>query len=124
MDYLEIDAKVGEVDLRSLGNARYKDADINAGIGELTADFHGAMESDSHTRIDLDIGETTVILPADIAVRLSVGGMFSFLSEKNITGSLFRRGRFYYSENYDASQTRCAFTVTPGLGQLDIQRQP
>jgi hypothetical protein len=124
MDYLEIEAKVGEMDLRNLGNARAAETDINGGIGELRADFSGTGAPDSRTRIDLDIGETTVVLPAGPAVRVSVGGMFSFMSEKRIDSSLTRRGRFYYSEGYDKADSHCTFFITPGLGQLDIRREP
>jgi hypothetical protein len=121
MDYLGINTKVGEAQLHNLGNARYKEAFINGGIGELVADFSGSVEPDSKAGIDLDIGEATVVLPDTAGVRMEIGGMLSFMSSKQISGSFFKRGRYYYSEDYDEKKSKCTFHITPGLGQLRIE---
>jgi hypothetical protein len=121
MDYLEINAKVGESHLSNLGNARYKEASINGGIGQIEADFSGGVEPDSKAWIDLDIGEATVVLPEDAGVRMRVGGMFGFLSSKRISGSFLKRGRYFYSEDYEDMKTKCTFHITPGLGELRIE---
>jgi len=121
MDYLEINAKVGEAHLSNLGNARYKEASVDGGIGQLDVDFSGELEPDSKAWIDLDIGEATVVLPETVGVRLNVGGMFGFLSSKRISGSFFKRGRFYYSDDYDDVKTKSTFHITPGLGELRIE---
>jgi hypothetical protein len=121
MDYLEIDAKVGEAHLNNLGNARYREASVNGGIGQIEADFSGGVEPDSKAWIDLDIGEATVVLPEDAGVRMHIGGMFGFLSSKRISGSFLKRGRFFYSEDYESMKTKCTFHITPGLGELRIE---
>jgi len=121
MDYLEINAKVGESRLSNLGNARYKEASIDGGIGKIDVDFSGEVEPDSKAWIDLDIGEATVVLPETAGVRMNVGGMFGFLSSKRINGSFFKRGRYYYSEDYEDTKTQCTFHITPGLGELRIE---
>jgi hypothetical protein len=122
MDYLEINPKIGEANLMNLGNARYKEAYINGGIGELYVDFKGAVEPDSKAKVDLDIGETTVVLPDTAAVRVTIGGTFSFLSSKQILGSFYKRGRYYYSDDYDEHKPKCTFVITPGLGELKVER--
>jgi hypothetical protein len=121
MDYLEISTKVGEAQLHNLGNARYREASINGGIGEMTADFSGSVEPDSKADIDLDIGETTVVLPDTAGVRMEIGGMLSFMSSKQISGSFFKRGRYYYSDDYDEKKSKCTFHITPGLGELRVE---
>ena len=121
MDYLEINPKIGQANLRNLGNARYKEAVINGGIGELTVDFSGAVEADSRAKVDIDIGEATVILPDSIGTRVAIGGGLSFLSQKQIEGSFSKRGRFYYSKGYDTQKRRCTFYITPGLGELRVE---
>jgi hypothetical protein len=122
MDQLVVDTKVGEIDLRQLGNARFREAYIDGGIGELRADFSGAVEPDCRAKIDLDIGEAVLTLPQSAGVRVAVGGMTSFMSAKQISGGLTRRGRYYYSEDYDTRPEKCTFVVTPGLGELRIER--
>jgi hypothetical protein len=121
MDYLEINTKVGESHLSNLGNARYKEANINGGIGQIDVDFSGEVEPESKAWIDLDIGEATVVMPETAGVRMNIGGMFGFLSSKRIGGSFFKRGRFYYSDDYDDVKTKCTFHITPGLGELRIE---
>jgi hypothetical protein len=122
MEYLEINPKIGEASLRNLGNARSLETDIDAGIGEMTADFSGAGEPDARVRIDHDIGETTVILPDSAGVRLGVGGMTGWMSHKTLPSGFSERGRYRYSDDYDASRSRCTFVITPGLGELRVTR--
>jgi hypothetical protein len=123
MDYLEINPKIGEADLRNLANARSLETDIDGGIGELTADFSGAAEPDSRVRIDHDIGETTVILPDSAAVRFGVGGAMGFMSQKTLPSGFTDRGRYRYSDDYDEFRNRCTFVITPGLGELRVDRK-
>jgi len=121
MDYLDIDAKVGEAKFIHLGNARFKRADINGGIGEIEVDFTGEILDESKAKVDLDIGEATIILPGDMGIKMSIGGGFSFLSQKNIDSSLYKRGGFYYSDDYEDMDERFFIRVTPGLGELNIE---
>ncbi len=122
MDYLEINPKIGEASLRNLANARSRETDIDAGIGELTADFRGSAEPDSRVRIDHDIGETTVLLPDSAAVRYGVGGATGFMSHKMLPSGFTDRGRYRYSDDFDRFTNRSTFIITPGLGELRVDR--
>lgn len=123
MDLLDITAKIGETRLVHLGNARFHRADINGGIGELQVDFTGDIQPESQARVDLDIGEASVIIPRHVGVGLNIGGGFSFLSEKNLDRSFEKRGRTYYSEDYEESEDRFYLRITPGLGELTVERE-
>lgn len=123
MDYLEINPKIGEASLRNLANARSLETDIDSGIGELTADFSGGAEPDSRVRIDHDIGETTVLLPDSAAVRYSVGGAAGFMSHKLLPSGFTDRGRYRYSDDFDRFANRSTFIITPGLGELRVDRR-
>ena len=122
MDYMDIDAKVGEAVFRKMGNARFQTADINGGIGEISIDFTGDLLEDSRARVDLDIGEASILVPGDKGIRMSIGGGLGFLSQKNIDLDFYKRGRYYYSENYEGAKDRFSLRVTPGLGELTIDR--
>ncbi len=123
MDYLEINPKIGEASLRNLANARSLETDIDSGIGELTADFRGTAEPESRVRIDHDIGETTVLLPDSAAVRYSVGGATGFMSHKLLPNGFTERGRYRYSDDFDRFANRATFIITPGLGELRVDRR-
>ena len=122
MELLDVDAKVGEMRLIGLGNARFERADINGGIGEIDIDFSGDHLNESRAKVDLDIGEATVRLPEDAGVRMEIGGGLSFLSHKDIDSSLYRRGSAYYSEDFEDQDRRFLVRITPGLGELNVER--
>ena len=122
MDFLGVNAKVGALRLVKLGNARFTKADINGGIGEIDIDFTGDLQNESQAKVDLDIGEASILLPHDVGIRMKIGGGLSFLSQKNIDRSLYSRGSIYYSEDYDETEKKFAIRVTPGLGELNIDR--
>jgi len=120
METLDLDTKIGESNFRRLGNARFKDADINGGIGELTIDFSGEMLNDAFGRVDLDIGETVIVLPRDVGTKLSIS-KFLFLSQIDLPFSLHKAGRYYYSENYDDIDRTFQLRVSPGVGECRIR---
>lgn len=123
MDFLDIDVKVGEARLVQLGNARFSRADINGGIGDIDIDFTGDLLSESRAKVDLDIGEASILLPQDVAIRMRIGGGLGFLSQKNIDSFFYRRGKFYYSEDYEEQRKKIFLRITPGLGELNIDRE-
>ncbi len=120
MDFLGIKTRVGELTCSKLGNARFKKADINGGIGEMKVDFTGDLVNNCMAKVDLDIGESNIQLPRDIGIKLKFGG-WSFLSEKNIDSYLYKRGDTYYSEDYTTSKEKFYLRVSPGLGELTIE---
>jgi hypothetical protein len=120
MELLEIKANIGELRTSHLGNARFEKASINGGIGEINIDLTGNLLNDAMAKVDLDIGEASVILPENRSVRLSVGGLFGFLSSKNIDSAFSRRGRIYYSEDFSKDNPLFSVRITPGLGELNV----
>ena len=120
MRYLEINTKVGESSLRNLGNARFLNADINGGIGEMTIDFRGAMVKDATAEVDLDIGETRIILPDKSGTKLSVS-KFPFLSQVNVPYRMEKEGRFYYTADYRNAGQTFDLRLNSGIGELRIE---
>ncbi len=123
MEKMDINAKVGESDFIRLGNARFVRASINGGIGEISVDFSGDILDECWAKVDLDIGEATVILPHDVGVKMQIGGGFSFLSSKNVDSDLTKDGRYYYSDDYEGQSQKFNVRITPGLGELNVDRR-
>ncbi|MEK7727733.1 MAG: hypothetical protein AAB354_04925 [candidate division KSB1 bacterium] len=122
MASLILNTKVGESKFRRLGNARFRDADINGGIGELTIDFDGEMAQDAVARVDLDIGETVIVLPREAGTKLSVS-KFLFLSHVELPFDLHKDGRYYYSANYDRADRTFQLRLSSGVGECRIELQ-
>lgn len=120
MRLLEINTKVGESSLRNLGNARFVNADIDGGIGEMTIDFRGAMIKGATADVDLDIGETVIILPDNGGTKLSIS-KFPFLSQVNMSFRLEKEGRYYYTKNYEQAAQTFDLRLNTGIGELRIE---
>ena len=120
MRSFDVNVKIGEVELLNLGNALFEDADINSGIGELTVDFHGKNLAKSVAHIDLDIGETTIILPENIGAKLKVS-RFLFLSDIKYPHWFEQRGNYYYSENYNDNNKKLSLMISSGIGDLKVK---
>jgi hypothetical protein len=121
MESLELHTRIGESDFRHLGNARFRDAEINGGIGEMTIDFSGAMLANATAQVDLDIGETVIILPHDAGTKLSVS-KFLFLTQINMPFDVRKDGRYYYTENYGKAGQDFQLRISSGIGELRIER--
>ena len=98
IDHLRINTKIGVTNIVRLGNARFKEAEINGGIGEMRVDFRGEMLPEATAEIDLDIGETNLYLPDDLGVKLA-GSKFLFLSHFEIPNRFKKSGKYYYTSN-------------------------
>ncbi|MCD6116592.1 hypothetical protein J7K93_06230 [bacterium] len=122
MDFLDINVKVGEMSVENLGNARAKEIDINSGIGELIVDFSGDLVDGTRAKLDLDIGEVSITMPDNAGVKMKIGGFFKFLSAKDIDPDFYRRGAYYYSDDFESQKKKIYVKVTPGLGELSITR--
>jgi hypothetical protein len=120
MRMLDINCSVGETNLENLGNARFERAEINSGIGELSADFGGSYKSDGKVRLDLDIGETRITLPENLGVRVKVNKA-GFLSSVNMGDDFDERDGYYYSTSYDNSEYNLNMLISTGIGELSIR---
>jgi hypothetical protein len=119
MSYFGLNAFVGETTVRRLGNARFEEANINGGIGELDLDFRGALLDGAQAEIDLDIGETRIIIPQEVGVRLSAPKSL-FFSKLDLPFDFRRDGPFYYSPNYEAAEKVLRLRVKAGIGEAGV----
>ncbi|MBN2092934.1 hypothetical protein JW964_25150 [candidate division KSB1 bacterium] len=122
MTSFEVNVKVGELKIANLGNANFEVADINSGIGEMRLDFSGAKLKDATADVDLDIGETTIIIPENSGTKMKVS-KFLFLSEVNYPNWFEKRGSYYYSENFDKLGEHLNLRISTGIGELKIRVQ-
>lgn len=118
MKSFDVNVKIGELTIENLGNARYEEGEINGGIGEMHLDFRGQSADKCVTRIDLDLGETSIMLPEKMGIKMRVSKL---LSEASLPDGLIRRGDFYYSENYDDADQKLYLLISTGIGELNIQ---
>ena len=120
MDVFDVSVHIGETELLNLGNANLSEAVINGGIGELRIDFRGESQRRAMARVDLDIGETTIILPEQLGVKMKVS-KFLFLSDIQYPDWFERKGRYFYSENYQENEKSLYLDISTGIGELKVR---
>ena len=70
-----VDASMGNVEVRSLGDASPRLVEVEQGIGELFLDLKGAWRDDAEVDVDFGIGECRVWLPDDVRVEVERAGV-------------------------------------------------
>lgn len=119
LELFDVSVRMGELKLNKLGNARFEQADINGGVGELLVDFTGEPMERTMARIDLDVGETDLILPRNIGIKLRVS-KFLFLSNIDYPDWFNKRGKYFYSKNYSETEHSLYLIISSGVGELNI----
>jgi hypothetical protein len=122
MTSFDVNVKVGELKIHNLGNANFEVADINSGIGEMRLDFSGEKLKGATADVDLDIGETTIIVPENSGTKMRVS-KFLFLSDVNYPNWFEKRGSYYYSEKFDKFGEQLNLRISTGIGELKIKVQ-
>ena len=119
---LDIDTKFGELRVDKLGNANFEYANINGVVGSLIIDLTSDIDirTDREIDIDLNIGETRLYLAENEAIRFKIS-KFLFFTSLDIPPEFYKRGNYYYSDNFDHSKYKTKISVSPGLGTLDIR---
>lgn len=120
METFDVDFKVGEVKLFNLGNAGFKEADINSSVGSMLINFNGEKIKQTMARIDLEVGETTIIVPEEVGVKVKVS-KFLFLSNVEYPNWFRQDGSYYYSRNYDDKKESLYLVISTGIGELNLR---
>jgi hypothetical protein len=120
LEYFDLNCKIGELKIRNFGNAHCKEADIDGGIGEMSLDFRGDRTTGTSAVIDLDLGNTSIIIPENVNTKMKVA-KFLFLSNIEYPDWFKKRGNYYYSRDYIETENALYLDISTGIGDLEIQ---
>jgi hypothetical protein len=120
METMDVSCKLGEVNISNLGNAHCSSIDINSGIGELTVDFCGMYCDGTFAEIDLDIGETNIILPQETAIKMRISE-FGLFSSIDYPDKFRRQGKYLYSDTYQQDAKTLDLRISTGIGALNFR---
>lgn len=70
MESFVVDASVGELEVRHLGEASPRTVEVDHGIGELFVDLQGSWRQDATVDVDFGIGESRLWLPDNVRVDI------------------------------------------------------
>ena len=117
----KIDINVGDVRIDNFGNANFRNAIIDGGIGQLVIDLDGSYTKGEHfVSIDMEIGEVEIIPPRNVEYRIRVN-KWPLVSQLKIDPRLTKKGRYLYSRYYDAAETTLTINVDIGIGECIIR---
>ena len=115
---LSVDSGVSSTEL-DLQGLMLEKLDINAGVGDLYVDLGGdAWENSFETNIKTGVGETTVILPSEVGVKIkSEKG----LGTSNVVGFISQGEGVYVNEAYEDADVILTVNTEMGVGDITFK---
>jgi hypothetical protein len=113
---LEIDMGVGksEVDLKGLNLRRFS---LEAGVGEGTVDLSGPRLSDLDATIKAGVGKLTMVLPADVGVRVKAQAGLGHVNADGLKAD----GDAWVNEAWGKTKTCVRVEVEGGIGEVEMR---
>jgi hypothetical protein len=113
---LEIDLGVGksEVDLKGLNLHRFS---LEAGVGEGSVDLSGPRPSDLDATIKAGVGKLTLVLPADVGVRVKAQAGLGHVD----AGGLKADGDAWVNDAWGKTKTSVRVEVEGGIGEVEMR---
>jgi hypothetical protein len=111
---LNISLGVGKSTL-TLGSLALNRLNLNLGVGETVVDLTGDWKNDLDARIEGGVGQATIRLPEDTAVRVRASGGIGQIQ----AGNLKKDGDVYV--NNAKSDVTLRVTVEGGIGQIRLE---
>lgn len=120
LDRFVIDAGASSLEIKNLGNARFKELSFDGGVGSYELDFSGTFDFDAEAEISVGMGSVDILIPRDIGVRIFSDD--GFMSSIDIPKRAFEEvddGEFE-SKNWKEANGHLTITLDIGMGSADI----
>jgi hypothetical protein len=115
-DQLTMEAGAAQLNVSDIANANCRRVRFQGGVGEVTLDFSGEWRQSLDADIDVSIGSLNLRLPRDVGVTIRLN---RFLASFESAGFV-KRGRNYYSPNYESARYRLTLDVNATIGGVDV----
>jgi len=115
---LNVDLGVGTGNLK-LGGLDLTQVAVRTGVGSATVDLSGAWPHDVPIAIHGGVGQTTLILPRDTAVQVTVHGGLGKIRADGFRVS----GDTYTNDRYTAGGPVLRITVDVGVGDITLEQK-
>lgn len=117
LEYFDVEAGVGALEISNLGNANFKHFKFEGGIGKYILDFAGSSYKESKVDISVGLGKVKLYLPQSVGVRMKVDK--SFLCSFSID-DIYKKNDFYYNENWGKNDNSLDMNIETGIGRLSV----
>lgn len=112
---VETGASLANLDLQGL---QLEKLDIEAGVGDLTVNLGGDWKKSFTTTIETGVGQTTVILPSKVGVRLTTE---KGIGSTKVEGLMSKGNGVYVNEAYDKADVVLEVNSELGIGEITFK---
>jgi len=113
---LTLEAGAARFEVIGIANANCRRVSFQGGVGEVTLDFSGDWRGSMNTDINVGIGSLNLRLPRDVGVAIQLNRFLASFA----SAGFIKRGRTYYSANWDNSRHRLTLDVNATIGGVDV----
>jgi hypothetical protein len=113
---LAMEAGAAQLHVTGIANANCQRVRFQGGVGEVTLDFSGEWRQSMDADVDVSIGSLNLRLPRDVGVMIRLS---RFLASFESAGFV-KRGRTYYSSNYESARHRLTLDINATIGGVDV----
>lgn len=117
LEYFDVEAGVGALEINNLGNANFKHFKFNGGIGDYVIDFAGDHYLDTKVDIAVGAGKVKIYVPRSAGVRMKVDK--SFFCSFNID-DIYKKDDLYYNENWGKTDNSLDMNLETGVGDFSV----
>jgi hypothetical protein len=118
MRTLRLEVGAADVQATGLGNANAEHVDVDLGVGHLALDFGGVWRGDMDMTVNSALGDITLSIPADVAIRVESSAFLHSLDAAGLT----KKGNYWTTDNWDTARYKLRLRSSGALGQLTIKR--
>jgi hypothetical protein len=117
LEYFDVDAGVGALEISNLGNANFKNFKFQGGIGDYVIDFAGDHYRDTKVDIGVGVGKVKILLPRSAGVRMKVDK--SFFCSFNID-DIYKKDDLYYNDMWGKTDNSLDMNLETGVGNVSV----
>lgn len=112
---VETGAAIANLDLQGL---QLEQLDIEAGVGDLTVNLGGDWKKSFTTNIETGVGQTTVILPSKVGVKLTTE---KGIGSSNVEGLVSKGNGVYVNDAYEKADVVLEINSELGVGDITFK---
>jgi len=114
---LDVTRGAGEVVVDLSGSTSLTRLSVGGGAGAATVDLSGTWQQDLEATIGGGLGKRTLILPADVGVRVKVDVGVGGVDAVGLT----KEGEYYTNDAYGQSGVTLQIEVDGGVGETELR---
>ncbi len=116
IERVELDVGAAEFSALGLGNARFGELAFRGGVGDVRLDFTGDWAGDATATIHMGLGSLTLVVPADLGVRIRKSGFLASLDAPDLQ----KVEGAWRTSNWESATHHLDIDLKAALGSIEV----